>query len=213
MKNAKHISWNPRVSPHKIRKLYESHASGLIDEDLVEDVGITLYLRCQSILYVGDAQKGKVHCPECLNNNRDTIIQRGSSGKEFLIVCPVCGWEITWGDYFRSYQGKQLSIGGAGDYFREYIKAYENANTLLEKMIAIDRVIHEFHYNILHGESQPTRAACVNLIEGTLTEVVAFLDELSCPDTSPEELRTSRQKWRETLKSMYDCHPKPDQTE
>jgi len=44
-----------------------------------------------------------------------------------------------------------------------------------EKMIAIDRVIHEFHYSIKELPDLPTRLACVNLIEGRLTSVLKFL--------------------------------------
>ena len=42
MKNAiSDIEWAPRVSKKKIRKLYESEATGLLDETLLDDVGIS----------------------------------------------------------------------------------------------------------------------------------------------------------------------------
>jgi len=46
------VHWAPPVSKEKIRRLYESDASGLRDDELLDDVGITLYLRCKSILTV-----------------------------------------------------------------------------------------------------------------------------------------------------------------
>ena len=56
------IEWAPRVPKNKIRRLYVSDSRGLLDEDLLEDVGSMLLQRCLSILAVADAQKGRVHC-------------------------------------------------------------------------------------------------------------------------------------------------------
>lgn len=172
------IRWYPRVSQRKLVRLYESDAKGLLDTDLLEDVAVTLYLSYRSIVMVGDAEKGRVHCPRCHDEGRSTIIPRGGHGKGFQLVCPTCQWTTTWGQYLKSYQRKQLSIGGAGKYFREYMKAYREAGTPKEKMLAVDRVIHQFHYNTLKGETLPTRANCVNLIEGTLTQTVQLLNNL-----------------------------------
>jgi len=57
---AEEIRWASRVPKRKIRELYDSEASGLVDGDLLDDVGISLYLRCESILAVGQAQRGQV---------------------------------------------------------------------------------------------------------------------------------------------------------
>jgi len=68
------IKWAPRVSKSKIRKLYQSEAVGLLDEVLLDEVGISFYLRCQSVLTVGRAQRGEVECPRCAKSERDTTI-------------------------------------------------------------------------------------------------------------------------------------------
>ena len=39
----------------KIRRLYESEAQWLLDEELLEDVGFMLYLRCRDILTILEA--------------------------------------------------------------------------------------------------------------------------------------------------------------
>ena len=52
---ADEIEWARRVPKSKIRRLYESDASGLLDEDLLEEVGSLLLQRCKSILNVADA--------------------------------------------------------------------------------------------------------------------------------------------------------------
>ena len=198
------IKWHPRVPQQKLLRLYKSDAEGLRDTELLEDVAITLYLRCKSIILVGEAEKGRVHCPRCHMKGRTTIIWRESSNKNYLMVCPVCGWQATWGEYLRSYQRKQLSIGGAAEYFKVYIHAYEKAKTPSEKMLAIDRVIHQFHYNIVKDEILPTRANCVNLIEGTLTQTVKFLDKLSTGENTQ-----AKQEWLMTFNKMKTPHPKP----
>ena len=200
--NSNEIRWHPRVSQTKIVRLYRSDAEGLLNVDLLEDVAVTLYLRCRSIVMVGDAEKGRIHCPRCHNEGRSTIIDRGGYGKGFLLVCPTCQWSATWGQYLKSYQRKQLNIGGAGRYFREYLRAYREAGTPTEKLMAMDRVIHQFHYNTLRGETLPTRANCVNLIEGTLTQTVQFLNNLHT--SNPQ----TKLNWYQILKSIK-AHPKP----
>ena len=63
------VRWAPRVSPAKIRRLYETDARGIIDEELIEEVGFGLYSRCLSIVIATEAHAGRLQCPRC-----DTII-------------------------------------------------------------------------------------------------------------------------------------------
>lgn len=42
--------WSPRVRKEKIRRLYQNDARGILAEELLYDVGTTLYCRCESIL-------------------------------------------------------------------------------------------------------------------------------------------------------------------
>jgi hypothetical protein len=69
-------------------------------------------------------------------------------------------------------------------------------------MLAIDRLIHEFHYSNKHQPDQPTRPAGVNLIVGDLEDVVRFLDELSGMDLS-QAMRETEQVWRRRYESTY----------
>ncbi len=68
------------------------------------------------------------------------------------------------------------------------------------KMLAIDRLIHEFHYSNGANPGRPTRPAGVNLIVGDLEEVVAFLDELS-GFSLPPSMRETEQQWRRNYAS------------
>jgi len=201
------VRWGPRVPKRKIQQLYRSEAEGILDEALLDDVGMSFYVRCQSILTVGQAQKGKVRCPRCDESGRETTIRRNSQAKEEVLTCPHCDWHVTWEEYHRTYRGKQLSEGGAGAYLRAFMTRYQAARSPKQRMLAIDRLIHEFHYNTLEGLRKPTRAVGVNLIEGRLTDVVSFLNRLTYGDGTDERIVRTRNKWRSTLDGI-DWHPK-----
>ena len=59
------MHWSSRVPLHKIRRLYESDARGLLNEELLDDVGHALFARCRDILDISQTQRGKVKCPQC----------------------------------------------------------------------------------------------------------------------------------------------------
>ena len=184
----------------KGRRLYEGEAKGILDEELIEDVGFTLLLRCRSILTIRDARDGRVACPRCEREGRTTIVPLAEEGgPERIIACTACEWQITWGAYHKTYRHKQLHSGGAVAAFETYVKAYTRARTPKSKILAIDRLIHEFHYSLRTAPDTPTRAAAVNLIEGKLTDVVRFLDELTYGEAAKEQLESRRHEWRATL--------------
>jgi hypothetical protein len=82
------VRWAPRLQPTRLKRLYALDAQGILDDELIDEVGSTLYSRCQSILHVSDAMNGKVHCPQC-----DTIIQRPTDDPAHVLVCPACTWQ------------------------------------------------------------------------------------------------------------------------
>jgi hypothetical protein len=208
------IHWPPRVSKAKLRRLYQADAQGIVDRELLDDVGITLLLRCQAILDVAEARAGRVKCPRCaraasLSSDPDVetvYIQRQPSkgdARDEVLTCPACGWQITWGEYAKSYKRRQLHIGGAGPFFREYLRRYPAARTPQQKMLAIDRLIHQFHYSLRSEPDQPTRSVGPNLIQGKLGDVLLFLDELTYGPGSTEGLAAMRREWEgEYAKNM-----------
>ena len=198
---ADEVQWAPRVSKNDIRRLYESSASGLLDEEVLNEVGITLLLRCESILAVGRAERGEVECPRCRRTRSTSLITRTSSRPDEVLECTICTWHTTWGAYLKTYQGKQLSQGKIGEALVKYMEAYRRASSPMDKMLAIDALIHEFHWNLVKGKLRPTRAACVNLIEGRLSEVVNFLNDLT---HGGGEMEKTRSRWATTLRSADD---------
>jgi transcription elongation factor Elf1 len=196
------VKWSPRVPKWKLKKLYESTCTGIWDDELIDDVGMTLYMRCRDILNIHQAKsERKVTCPRCDARGQTSLIDR-SGPREQPFTCSACGWSMTWRAYQRTFQRKQLNPGGAVDYFSAFVRQYEKAKTPQEKILAIDRVIHEFHYSMREDPDRPTRPAGVNLIVGKLEEVVTFLDELSGLDL-PNPMRKTEQAWRTKYESTY----------
>jgi hypothetical protein len=201
------IQWTPRLAKEKLRRLYESEAAGRIDEELLEDVGITLLLRCEDILAIDRATHGSVPCDRCRRAGLPSAIPRRGHSKDEVLCCPQCGWRIVWGDYLRSIKRKQLHLGGAGASFRQFVADYPVARTPRDKMLAVDRLIHGFHCSLKDQPDLPTRACGVNLISGRLTDVVQFLNELAgVANADPAHAQTYA-RWRDQCLAAGTWHP------
>lgn len=191
--------WGPRVPQHRIRRLYESLARGIVDEALVDDVGIGLFLRCKSILTVHDIRLNhRLPCPSCGQVIALDGTEWSRDSDESTLRCDRCLWTMKWADYWVTFRHQELGPGGAVDIFEEYVKEWEAATTERDKILAIDRVIHRWHWETTQerpsfGLGRPTG---VNLIEGSRKGVIAFLDNLSYSTSSPEETKAMRDAWR-----------------
>jgi hypothetical protein len=184
------IQWAPRVRQEKIRQLYELDAKGIYDEDLINDVGHSLYARCESFLDATVACEGKTRCPQCR-----TVVTH-SKNRTDMLHCPECGWRTTWGAYFKTIQHKQLSgAEEVRELFRQYIRDFASAKTPRDKVLLIDRLIHGFHW---YMKVTPTRAVAVNLIEGKLGEVIEFLNDLTYGPRSTPGTQETQAEWRRT---------------
>lgn len=187
------VRWAPRVQPAVIRRLYETDARGIHDDELIDEVGFALYSRCRSILHVSDAINGRVHCPQC-----DAIVARPSADADAPLRCSQCGWATTWGAYYATYRTAELGAGGAHDIFSNFVARWEAARGPREKMLLIDRLIHSWHWETRQqrprfGLGRPTG---VNLIEGNRKQVLAFLDALSYGPASTTGTREQKSLWR-----------------
>jgi len=187
-KTGERIKWSPRVQPYLIKQLYASDAKGIQDDDLCNEVGFRLYLRCQTIVMVS---RDEVHCPRC-----DKVFKINTSTPTTVTDCPQenCGWQTTMLAYRRSWSKKRIWGANALPAFVEFHDKFSPTLKYKEKMFLIDRLIHSFHWSI--KEKQPARSVANNLIEGNHDQVVAFLDELTGLD---QEEKTA---WRETMHRM-----------
>jgi hypothetical protein len=197
MPGREEVEWAPRVSKEKIRRLYASDAQGLLDEELLLDVGTRLFQRCRSIIEVYEARRGRVRCPACARIGRETVIERKllGGGRYTEIVCPSCGWRVSWREYARTFKRRQLNSGGALCVFHSYLGDWPAARTPETKMAAVARLIHGFHYSFKGRPTLPSRPVGPNLINGKLEDVIEFLDELSA---GPERV-DARREWDQTL--------------
>ena len=200
------VRWAPPVRQDRLQRLYETDARGLTDEGLTDDVGLALYLRCRDIVTVMEAAGGRVSCPRCARAGRESVIRR--TGKDLSLVskaeelrCAACGWWATWGQYWQTYRNQQLYGAGGMEAFRAFLTAFDQARSAREKLHAIDRLIHSFHYNLKKGakEHTPSRPAAANVVEGSLGEVIGFLDRLTHGEATTPEMRETRAAYEDRL--------------
>jgi len=112
---------------------------------------------------------------------------------------------VRWGDYFKTYQDKHLHGGGAVWAFRSYIEEFTKARSPRERMLAIDRLIHVFHCELVQD---PVRSVGVNLIYGKNTrEVTEFLDRLTYGEATSPELKETKVAWDRKLELSQRYHP------
>jgi hypothetical protein len=189
------ISWAPKVRQTKIWQLYQNDALGAVDEILVEDVGLSLLQRCQSIWLVTNRA---VECPRC-----GTVFPMcdPNSWKHLTGVqrCPTdgCGWETTAEQWHESWKHRELLGTAAIEAFETYLRDYPRARTTEEVMVCIDQLIHSFHISLRTGKT--TRSFANNLIEGSHDQVIELLDRLFAKPGGVD-----KEQWRIEIKNMYD---------
>jgi len=190
------LTWAPKVAREKLRRLYESEAEGRLDGELLDEVYIALYLRCQSILQVTEAAEGWVTCPDCGEQFERTARKYGKRRHEELLTCSGCGWQTDWETFHRSYEGKQLVGANALPAVAIFVEGFDKLHKPEQRLLAIDRLVHAFHNQL---REQPNRPLAVNLIEGSLQQVVALILGLAYGGTTATE--RGEDDWRERLRA------------
>jgi len=186
------IRWAPKLRQDRLWDLYQSDARGLLDETLLANAGYTLYQRCLSIYRV---THGLVECPRCGEVFTVREPDERSSPRD-SIACPAgCGWSTSTQAWRDSWRHRDLLGANAIRAVDVFLHDYPQAGSPARRMLAIDQLIHAFHWDA--GLDLPNRAFANNLIEGSFKDVVALLDRLSAVD--PE----SKQRWRETIDRMW----------
>ena len=194
------IKWSQRLPLQKLKQLYLSEAGGFLNEELLDDIAVTLYLRCKDIVAVDKARNGEVRCPFCYANElTETYIKVGidNTGKKIdNLQCHECFKEFSYNEFVLCTRHEQLNLGGAEGAFTRFISEYEQPASPQKRMLQVDRLIHEFHYSLRSDPEQPTRSVGPNLLNATLTESVRFLDELSGLVGKNEDLKKSAMDWQ-----------------
>lgn len=82
--------WAAALPPTKLRNLYRSSAKDMLDQDLLDDVGILFYLRClQGVEEFALIRSNNLKCHQC-----SAILSK----KEGLMLCS-CGYQYTFQEY------------------------------------------------------------------------------------------------------------------
>jgi hypothetical protein len=184
-------TWEGRVPRAKIARLYASDAAGLIDEDLIEEVGISLLVRIESIFKARQANSGRASCPIC------DIEVAHDGQKETVLRCDSCNWELSWAEYHKSIRGKHLAAAGLGDFLSDFANDYPRARSAREKMVIVDTLIHRYHWEL---EGGLTRPGATDLIGGKPAEVLEFLNNLTYGENSTPEVLKARDEWLAKVK-------------
>jgi len=167
--------WSPKLSRQILIRLYKSDAQGFQDEELVDEVGFTLYARCLQGREEGKIKdSGKLKCHNC-----GDILQ--AAGKGLLLEC-TCGRLYIYRDYRRSFREENMPFGAAQAIFSAFVDDWERAKGYPVKMRLIDNLIHEFHMNLNSGVKG--RFVGINLIEGTKKQIADVILNLAYGDSS-----------------------------
>jgi hypothetical protein len=180
--------WAPRLRKLQLERLYQSSGQGLLDEELIDDVGFSLYSRCLSMIQVSQAIRGIPPCPSC-----GSLAQVDNEPVRFA-RCPNCGWMCPWALYQKTFQHKGLFAGGLEPFIQDFVSKFPATPSYRERMVLIDSLIHWFHWETT-GVTDG-RPGATSLIEGQMKDIMAFLDRLSYGDDVPPEIAHTREEWR-----------------
>lgn len=205
--------WASRVDPLRVRQLYQGDAEGRLDEELLADVGYGIYVRCQALLEVSAAWRDRAKCWQC-----DNIILRRQGkmveytghgptlvgGKEEVLKCDQCGWQITWAAYRKSVSGQHLDATGLEDMLQAFVVRWPAMRSPQARLLLIDALIHEFHCWDDNTVGSPVGAT---LIRATAEKVLALLDDLAYGPASTRGLQQTQQRWAARLETKKIQRP------
>lgn len=185
------FKWGEKVSRNDLFRLYQGEASGLIDEDLLDEVGYTFYTRCKQGKETREHMvKGQIICHHC-----GTVITAGRTSptgavllnddNDALINCG-CGYSYTYREYRRSCNSVNMPGGRATPIFEHFLLKWPTCRSATEKMMLIDWLVHECHVTLMSGMAG--RSVCVNLIEGSLKQISDLIIKLAYDASDIEKI-------------------------
>lgn len=173
--------------------MYESDAQGLLDEDLLNEVHYTIYVRVCDMFEVREAQQhGQVKCRQCRGPISQPYLM-GTRNKNNVLKCDNCGWQVTCGEFYKSYTGKSMLPGSVTEMFESYLERFPKAKTSPEKMLLIDWLIHQFH--VMQGVAG--KPVGQNVIQGTGDQVRELIETLAYGPGNTRGLLPTKE-WRAT---------------
>ena len=185
----KKIKWTERLPRNLIRRLYNSDAKNMQDDELTDEVGYGLYARSKDLIEINRThESGMIYCKSC----ERTIHKSGGE----IYKCE-CGWFISQREYHLSYKGKQFISISAAQFAEVFMREWELAkNSYADKMMAVDYLIHRFHDEF---KDCTTRPAAINFIEGKSEDIIDLILELAYSNDK-EMYKEQLQLWLENAK-------------
>ncbi len=120
-----------------------------------------------------------------------------------LVKCPVCGWQVRWRVYLKEAEksGGNLHVGHAEAAFVRFVQDYPGCQDSRQKILAIDLLIHEFHWMLLEDSREAPeiiagKPAGLNLLQGSTNQILEFLNLLTYGEKTAPELLANREWWR-----------------
>jgi ribosomal protein L37AE/L43A len=170
----------------KLIRLYEANAAGLLDDELLDDVGWRLWDRLSDVVRVTN---GRVRCPGCGTEFRVRTPERG---REDVVPCPGCDWTVTDRAWHKSWEHRDLN--GVCPEFPRYVDEWPAARSARDRMLLIDEVVHALH--VASRDDIPGNFAARNFLEGSRPKIVALLEELAYGPGS-QVAEGARARWQE----------------
>lgn len=160
--------WPAKLNISDLNKLYQYDAKRIHDEEIASDIGTILYLRCtygKSDMELMEKYAIRCHhCGEILYGDSD------------FRTCS-CGYQYSYKEYRRSYRRNNMPTGAAAKVFDQYIIDWPRAKTYQEKIILIDRLLHEFHLSLVSGTIH--RPVAMNFIDGSREKINKIINQLA----------------------------------
>ena len=177
------FKWCMKVSRNDLLRLYQGEAKGLIDEALLDDIGLTFYMRCKQAKEVRECMnKGQIICHHCgatlkggKVSSTGSVLTKNTDNCA-LIHCD-CGYSYTYREYRRNCNSVNMPGGRATPIFDNFIQKWPLCRDSQSKMMLIDWLVHECHVTLMSGSKG--RSVCVNLIDGTLKQISDLITKLA----------------------------------
>jgi hypothetical protein len=201
MNTSTKIHWSKRVEPQKIRRLYESDAQGMLDEDLLDEVGYGFYVCCRELLELGEAIRGRIKCRNC----GAIIVRKAVDGKfshdpTELLACGECSWQITCGDYHKSLlrvEPGSPELCAEEQLAEVFVQKWPRARSPRQKLLLIDELVHEFH---MHYRAVGSPLGW-SVVRATGRQLIELLEDLAYGPGSTQGLEETRRVWSARLKA------------
>ncbi len=166
------FKWCKKASRNDLLRLYQGEAKGMLDEELLDEIGFTFYARCKQAHDARNCmEKGNILCLNC-----GAVVKANHTYDNQPMYCE-CGYSYTYREYRRSYMAVNMPGNRATPIFESFEQKWPGCQDATQKMLLIDWLIHECHVTIMSGEMG--KSVCENLIEGTRKQITDLIIKLA----------------------------------